>query len=60
MFFLESTIDERSHESRSKDGTVRQLEMVIQEKLDRISSLQIEIEYFQVRLHFPLVFVSWF
>ncbi|XWS52259.1 hypothetical protein CRYUN_Cryun11dG0053200 [Craigia yunnanensis] len=45
--FLESTIDERSHESRSKDENVRQLEIVIQEKLDSISSLQIEIEYFQ-------------
>ncbi|XWS28134.1 hypothetical protein CRYUN_Cryun25bG0039500 [Craigia yunnanensis] len=45
--FLESTIEERSHELRNKDENVRQLEMAIQEKLDSLSLLQIEIEYFQ-------------
>ncbi|XVF69941.1 hypothetical protein PTKIN_Ptkin11bG0121200 [Pterospermum kingtungense] len=45
--FLVPTIDERSHELRNKDENVRQLEIAIQEKLDRVSSLQIEIEYFQ-------------
>lgn len=48
--FLESTIDERSHGLRNKDENVRQLEMAIQEKLDRISLLQIEIEYFQQKV----------
>lgn len=58
-FLLESTIDERSHGLRNKDENVRQLEMAIQEKLDRISLLQIEIEYFQVKVtffSFPCVF----
>ncbi|EOY32001.1 Myosin heavy chain-related-like protein [Theobroma cacao] len=45
--FLESSVDERIRELSGKDESVRQLETIIQEKSDTISSLKIEIEYFE-------------
>ncbi|KAK8683145.1 hypothetical protein V6N13_039212 [Hibiscus sabdariffa] len=44
---LESTIDERIHELRNKDESIREMEKTIQEKSDSIQSLENEIEYLQ-------------
>ncbi|XP_021277616.1 structural maintenance of chromosomes protein 2-like isoform X2 [Herrania umbratica] len=44
---LESSVDERIRELRRKDESIRQLDTIIREKSDTISSLKIEIEYFE-------------
>lgn len=47
--FLESSIDEKIHELKSKDESTKQMEKLIQEKSDRIASLHGEIESLQTK-----------